>query len=184
MSRSSATTPSRPGAGVPLTPAAPAQVASVAPAGRLEPALRAGRAAGRKLLVPYLTGGLPGWVDMLQAVAASGADAVEVGIPFSDPVMDGPVIQAASSRALAAGATPTSVLEGVARAEVGVPLAVMTYYNLVARGGHLRFASQLTAAGVAAAILPDLPLDEAGDWLEVAAENGVETVLLAAPTTP
>jgi tryptophan synthase alpha chain len=153
--------------------------------GRFEAALRARRAEGRKLLVPYLTGGLgEGWVDMLRAVAASGADAVEIGVPFSDPVMDGPIIQAASAQALAQGATPTSVLEGLAHAEVEVPLAVMTYYNLVAHGGHLRSASQMAASGVSAAILPDLPLDEAGDWLEVAAGAGVETVLLAAPTTP
>jgi tryptophan synthase alpha chain len=121
---------------------------------------------------------------MLRAIAASGADAVEVGIPFSDPVMDGRVIQEASARALAGGATPSSILGELARAEVGVPLVVMTYYNLVARAGHLRAASELAGAGVAGAILPDLPLDEAGDWLEVAAGAGVETVLLAAPTTP
>ncbi len=153
--------------------------------GRLESALRHQRAAGRKLLVPYLTGGLgAGWVEMLRAVAASGADAVEIGIPFSDPVMDGPVIQAASARALADGATPASILAELARAEVGVPLVVMTYYNLIARAGHLRAASELAAAGVAGAILPDLPLDEAEDWLGTAAGAGVETVLLAAPTTP
>ncbi len=153
--------------------------------GRLESTLRNRRSAGRKLLVPYLTGGLgPGWLEMLRAVAASGADAVEIGIPFSDPVMDGPVIQAASAQALAQGATPASVLAGLARAEVGVPLVVMTYYNLIARAGHLRSASELAAAGVSGAILPDLPLDEATDWLEVAAGAGVETVLLAAPTTP
>lgn len=158
---------------------------SALPPGRLESALRNRRSAGHKLLVPYLTGGLgPDWVEVLRAVAAAGADAVEIGIPFSDPVMDGPVIQRASAEALAAGATPTSVLAGLSRAEVGVPLVVMTYYNLIARGGHLRSASELAAAGVAGAILPDLPLDEAGDWLDAAAAAGVETVLLAAPTTP
>ncbi len=75
--------------------------------GPLEAALRARRAEGRKLLVPYLTGGLgPDWLDAVRAVADAGADAIEIGIPFSDPVMDGPVIQAASEAALAAGATP------------------------------------------------------------------------------
>jgi len=74
----------------------------------LEERLRAGRAAGRKLLVPYVTGGVDGWEDAIRAAALAGADAVEVGIPFSDPVIDGPVIQAASQKALEAGATPAS----------------------------------------------------------------------------
>ena len=75
------------------------------PPGELEARLRAERAAGRKLLVPYITGGLPGWADAVRAAADAGADAVEIGIPFSDPVMDGPVIQRASQAALDAGAT-------------------------------------------------------------------------------
>jgi tryptophan synthase alpha chain len=152
----------------------------------LEAALRAARSAGRKLLVPYVTGGLgPDWVDVVRAVAAAGADGIEVGIPFSDPVMDGPTIQVASSRALQAGATPVgivSMLRGVA-GDTGVPLAVMTYYNVVFRAGHERFASSLCEAGIAAAIVPDLPLDEAGPWISVADRAGVETVLLAAPTS-
>ena len=159
-------------------PAAPAEI------GALEAALRAGREAGRKLLVPYLTGGLPGWVDLLDPLAEAGADAIEVGIPFSDPVMDGPIIQEASERALAGGATPRSIVEELAGRESVVPLAVMTYYNLVFRWGHQRCADELARAGVAAAILPDLPLDEAGHWCRAADAAGVETVLLAAPTTP
>ena len=78
--------------------------------GRLEAEFRAKRADGRKLLVPYITGGYPGWQDAIRAAAATGADAIEIGIPFSDPVMDGPVIQEASDRALAAGATPARSL--------------------------------------------------------------------------
>ncbi len=155
------------------------------PGGRLESALRARRDGGAKLLVPYLTGGLgPDWLEYVRAVAAAGADAIEIGIPFSDPVMDGPVIQRASADALAGGVTPAGVLAGLAHAEVSVPLVVMTYYNLVARGGHVRTAHQLADAGVAGAILPDLPLDEATDWLATAASAGVDAVLLAAPTTP
>lgn len=153
--------------------------------GTLEEALRAGRDAGRKLLVPYLTGGLDDdWLDVLRAVVDAGADAVEIGIPFSDPVMDGPVIQEASERALAQGATPWSVLDGLRRAEVGVPLAVMTYYNIAFRTGHERFAKTLAVSGVSAAILPDLPLEEVGPWASVADAAGIETVLLAAPTAP
>jgi tryptophan synthase alpha chain len=152
--------------------------------GPLEAALRAGRASGRKLLVPYITGGLPGWADLLDPLAEAGADAIEVGIPFSDPVMDGPVIQQSSEQALAAGATPRSIVDELAERETPVPLAVMTYYNLVFRWGHQRCADDLARAGVAAAILPDLPLDEAGHWVKAADEAGIETVLLAAPTTP
>lgn len=151
----------------------------------LEATLRARRAAGAKLLVPYVTGGLgDDWTDVLAAVVAAGADAVEVGIPFSDPVMDGPTIQQASTRALAAGATPMSVLADLHGVEVGVPVVVMTYYNLAYRMGDLRFARSLAAAGVSGAILPDLPLEESGHWEREAAAAGVEAVLLAAPVTP
>jgi len=153
--------------------------------GDLEKALRAARDRGRKLLVPYVTGGLgDDWTEVLRAVAAAGADAIEIGIPFSDPVMDGPTIQQASEQALAAGATPQSILDGVRGLDAGVPLAVMTYYNIAFHMGHERFARSLVDAGVAGAILPDLPLEECGSWCEVADAEGVETVLLAAPTAP
>jgi tryptophan synthase alpha chain len=151
----------------------------------LEKRLRTARDQGRKLLVPYVTGGLDDeWQEVVRAVAHSGADAIEIGIPFSDPVMDGPVIQEASERALRRGATPQSVLDGLRSLDAGVPLAVMTYYNIAFHMGHERFASSLVDAGVDAAILPDLPLEEAGPWCEAADEAGVETVLLAAPTAP
>ena len=152
--------------------------------GRLEARLRARRDEGRKLLVPYVTGGLPGWLDVLRAMAAAGADAIEVGLPFSDPAMDGPTIQEASSRALAAGATPAGIVAALADVDVDVPLVAMTYYNVVFRAGHRRFASDLAAGGVAGAIVPDLPLEESGDWEAEAAAAGVATVLLAAPITP
>jgi tryptophan synthase alpha chain len=151
----------------------------------LEARLRAARDGGRKLLVPYVTGGLgPYWVEVIQAMVAAGADGVEVGIPFSDPVMDGPTIQEASLRALQLGATPPGILAELARVDVGVPLIAMTYYNLVFRGGHRRFAHGLIEAGVAGIILPDVPLEELGDWSRAADEAGVETVLLVAPITP
>jgi tryptophan synthase alpha chain len=157
----------------------------VADPGRLEAALRSARAAGRKLLVPYVTGGLePGWTDIVLAVAHAGADAIEIGIPFSDPVMDGPVIQEASQLALDRGVTPDSVLADLTGLDCPVPLAVMTYYNLAFHAGHDRFAGGLAEAGVAGAILPDLPLEETGPWAEAADAAGVETVLLAAPTAP
>lgn len=151
---------------------------------RLQESLEGRRAAGGKCLVPYITGGLGDWVGVLEAVAAAGADAVEVGIPFSDPVMDGPVIQQASERALASGATPPGVLDGISRSDAGVPLAVMTYANLVYRFGWERFARTAAEAGVAGAILPDVPLEESGEWCAAADGAGVETVMLAAPTAP
>lgn len=150
--------------------------------GRLESTLRAAREAGRKCLVPYITGGLEGWQPAVEAAAAAGADAIEIGIPFSDPVMDGPTIQAAGDRALAAGATPAGILGAAAELDVGVPLVVMTYYNIARHMGHRRFARSLAEAGFCGAILADLPLEESGRWAAAADDAGVETVLLAAPT--
>jgi len=153
--------------------------------GALESHLRARRDSGHKLLVPYVTGGMgDDWIEAVHAVAESGADAVEIGIPFSDPMIDGPVIQEASLRALQRGTTPTSVLDALARADLAVPLCVMTYYNIVFRAGLRRFARSVADAGVAGAIIPDLPLEEAGEWCVEADDAGVATVLLVAPTTP
>ena len=150
----------------------------------LEVALRRRREQGGKSLVPYLTGGLGDWTTILLAAADAGADAIEVGIPFSDPVMDGPVIQQANDLALAAGATPPGILDALSGLDAGVPLAVMTYANLVYRFGWERFASRCAAVGVSGAILPDIPLEEVGTWAAAADAAGVATVLLAAPTTP
>ncbi len=151
----------------------------------VEPALRAARDKGRKLLVPYVTGGLrDDWVAILASMADAGADAIEVGLPFSDPMMDGPTIQEASLEALKRGTTPTSVLGELRSLEAPVPLVVMTYCNLVLRAGTKRFASELAGAGVRGAIVPDLPLEESAQWEADAAAEGVETVLLAAPVTP
>jgi tryptophan synthase alpha chain len=152
--------------------------------GRLETEFRAKRADGRKLLVPYITGGYPGWQEAIRAAAANGADAVEIGVPFSDPVMDGPVIQQASQASLDAGATPQGILDEVPRLDVEIPLLVMTYYNLVHHDGHRRFAHRLVEAGIAGCILPDLPLEESEPWTRAADHEGVETVMLAAPTAP
>jgi tryptophan synthase alpha chain len=150
----------------------------------LETSLLTKRAAGRKLLVPYITGGFPGWERAIEAAAHAGADAVEIGLPFSDPVMDGPVIQEASQKALDAGATPVAILQAVSGLDVDIPLAVMCYYNTVFRMGHERFAATLASSGISAAIVPDLPLEESGEWCAAADAAGVETVMLAAPTAP
>jgi tryptophan synthase alpha chain len=138
-----------------------------------------------KAFVPYVTGGLPG-VDaaLLRELEDAGADAVEVGIPFSDPVMDGPVIQDASRRALDAGATPRSVLGLVREAGLSVPVVAMTYLNPVLAMGVAAFVEEVAAAGVAGLVVPDLPVDEAGELAEACAARGLALVLLAAPGLP
>ncbi len=148
----------------------------------LEAALRARREAGGRAFVPYVTGGLPGVdVDLLRGLEAAGADAVEVGIPFSDPVMDGGVIQEASRRALEAGTRPGDVLGTVRAAGLGAPVVVMTYYNPVLRRGEDAFLGEAAAAGVAGVIVPDLPVDEAEGWRERCLAHGIAPVFLAAP---
>ncbi|MCU1394548.1 MAG: trpA [Ilumatobacteraceae bacterium] len=152
--------------------------------GTMETQLRAKRAAGRKLLVPYITGGLEGWQQAIRAAADNGADAIEIGLPFSDPVMDGPVIQEASQRALEAGININIIFDQVRELDVEIPLAVMCYYNTIHHAGHERFAHMLDAAGIVASIVPDLPLEESGPWCTAADAEGIETVMLAAPTAP
>jgi tryptophan synthase alpha chain len=150
----------------------------------LEDHLSARLRSGRKLLVPYVTGGLgPDWLRLVQAVVAAGADAVEIGLPFSDPSMDGPTIQEASAKALASGVTTVSVLDALSRLQLDVPLVAMTYYNLVFQAGHQRFAADLAAAGLSGTIIPDLPPELADDWVASADEAGVANVLLVAPVT-
>ncbi len=120
----------------------------------LEKALRERRDGGGRAFIPYVTGGFPG-VDasLLRALQDSGADAVEVGIPFSDPVMDGGVIQEASRQALQAGARPSQILETIAEASLDVPVAVMTYVNPVYRHGFEAFLEEAESAGVAGVII-------------------------------
>ncbi len=155
------------------------------PEGRLASTLAAGRAAGRKLLVPYVTGGVDAeWLLTVEAVADAGADAIEIGIPFSDPMIDGAVVQEASLRALERHTTPHGILADLSRIDVGVPLVVMSYYNVIDRGGHDRMAGLMAEAGVTGAIVPDLALEELGPWAEAADRAGVATVLLVAPSTP
>ena len=134
--------------------------------------------------MPYVTGYVPGWIAAVRAAVASGADAVEIGLPFSDPVMDGPVIQRASTIALQRGATVNAILDEVRELDVDVPLVVMCYYNTVFRAGHERFASLAKKAGVSGVIVPDLPLEETALWCAAADAAGLATVMLAAPTAP
>ena len=139
------------------------------------------RTAGRPLLVPYVTGGItPDWTDLLLAYQEGGADAIEVGLPFSDPMLDGPTIQEASDLALARGATVDSILADIAGTPLRVPIVVMTYANLILRAG----IAALATAGVSGLIVPDLPLDESAGLEAEAAAAGIDLVLLAAPSTP
>ncbi|MEM8922715.1 MAG: tryptophan synthase subunit alpha [Actinomycetota bacterium] len=138
----------------------------------------------RRLLLPYVTAGVcPDWLELVDAVIEAGADAVEIGIPFSDPAIDGATIQEATVVALEAGMTPARALSELSGRHFGVPLIAMTHYNLVYRYGHERFAADLAAAGGWATILPDLPMEHAGEWRTAADAVGIENVLLAAPVT-
>lgn len=140
-----------------------------------------------KRLYPYVTGGItPDWTDYLLAYQDGGADAIEVGLPFSDPMLDGPTIQEASDRALARGVTVASILADLAavRGRLRVPLIAMTYANLVFRSGAATFCARLAAAGVTGLIVPDLPFDEVGEVADLAEAAGVDLVLLVSPVTP
>ncbi|MBI4800484.1 MAG: tryptophan synthase subunit alpha, partial [Desulfarculus sp.] len=152
-------------------------------------AFAAARQEGRAAFIPFLSGGLPDMATsarLLRELDQAGADVIEVGIPFSDPMADGPVIQEASKRALDAGATPVGVLEMIAglKGSVKAPLVVMTYYNPVLNLGLEVFAQRSAGAGVAGVIVPDLPPEQAAPWLKAARAAGLDTIFTAAPTTP
>jgi tryptophan synthase alpha chain len=141
-------------------------------------------AEGRAAVIGYLPAGFPSVADGIEAalaMARSGADIVEVGLPYSDPLMDGPVIQEAVHRALTGGTRVPDVLRTVeALAGAGVPALVMTYWNPVDRYGVQAFAADLAAAGGAGLITPDLTPDEADPWLDAAAAHDLDAVFLAA----
>lgn len=143
------------------------------------------RAEGRAALVGYLPAGFPSRSPAaLEAMVAGGVDVVEIGLPYSDPVIDGPVIQEAVTRSLLAGTTPVEVFAAVrAVASTGAPALVMTYWNPIERIGPERFADSLAEAGGAGVILPDLPPEEAVAWTSVARERGLDSVFLVAPSS-
>ncbi|MEV0272923.1 tryptophan synthase subunit alpha [Hamadaea sp. NPDC050747] len=142
---------------------------------------------GRPALVGYLPAGFPtvqGGIDAIDALIDSGVDLVEVGLPYSDPVMDGPVIQRATERALASGVRTKDVLATVeAVSGKGVPVVVMTYWNPVDRYGVDAFARDLAAAGGAGLITPDLIPDEADDWLAASDEHKLDRIFLVSPSS-
>ncbi len=159
---------------------------------RVSAAIRNANAAGRAALIIYLPAGFPdldGSRACLEAAAEAGADVLEVGFPYSDPLMDGPAIQAANQVALEAGYTPDDdfAMCSALTASVDVPALLMTYYNLawhyLGTDRLAAFAAAADDAGLVGAILPDLPAEEGGPWCEVAASAGLATVFLAAPSS-
>lgn len=145
------------------------------------------RSTGRKILAPYVTCGFPSREEFPALVAAlpgAGADMIEIGVPFTDPLMDGPLIQRASQAALAAEMRPPAVLQVMDALPHKIPYVLMTYVNPVLAMGYSRFASEASQAGASGVIVPDLPAEEAGQQVEACREQGLAAILLAAPTTP
>ena len=155
---------------------------------RLEGAFARLRARGERALVPYFTAGDPSLADTRRLVieaARRGADVIELGVPFSDPLADGPVIQRAGARALAAGTTVARVLETISalRAEIDVPLVLLTYYNPVLAFGLKAFARTAADAGVDGTIVADMPPEESEPLATEAAAAGLDLVYMLAPTS-
>jgi len=154
---------------------------------RLQEAFAAAKADGRALLIGYLPAGFPARgedVTVIEAMVANGVDAIEVGLPYSDPLMDGPTIQEAVQRALEAGTHTDDVLRTVeAVARTGAPTLVMSYWNPIERYGVERFAADLAAAGGVGVITPDLTPEESGDWMTATDASGIDRVFLVAPSS-
>ncbi|MGX1503077.1 UNVERIFIED_CONTAM: tryptophan synthase alpha chain [Streptomyces graminofaciens] len=154
----------------------------------LNDTLAAVRSEDRAALIAYLPAGFPTvdvGIEAVKAAFEGGADVVEVGLPHSDPVLDGPVIQTADDIALRGGVRIADVMRTVreAHAATGKPVLVMTYWNPIDRYGVERFTSELAEAGGAGCILPDLPVEEAGLWREHAEKHGLATVFVVAPSS-
>ncbi|MFC7791784.1 tryptophan synthase subunit alpha [Streptomyces cinereoruber] len=154
----------------------------------LSDTLAAAKAENRAALVAYLPAGFPtvdGGIAAIKAVFEGGADVVEVGLPHSDPVLDGPVIQTADDIALRGGVRIADVMRTVREAHeaTGKPVLVMTYWNPIDRYGVERFTEELAAAGGAGCILPDLPVQESALWREHADKHGLATVFVVAPSS-
>jgi tryptophan synthase alpha chain len=154
---------------------------------RVSPAFEKARTEDRAALVGYLPAGFPsvdGSIAAFHAMIDAGVDLVEVGLPYSDPVMDGPVIQAAADRALRAGVRTADTLRVVeAVAAHGVPTVIMTYWNPVERYGVDSFARDLASAGGAGLITPDLIPDEGGEWIAASDRHGLDRIFLVAPSS-
>jgi tryptophan synthase alpha chain len=155
---------------------------------RIDQVFKRLKARGEKALIPFITAGDPDLATthaLAKEIARRGADLLELGIPFSDPLADGPTIQAASNRAVKAGVKLQDVLKlaGDIRQDVDLPLILMGYYNPILQHGLTRTASEAAALGVDGFIIPDLPPEEAGPWRKAALKAGVAPIFLAAPTS-
>jgi len=147
------------------------------------------RDRGECALIPFITAGDPDLkttAQALQILDSNGADIIELGVPYSDPLADGPVIQAAATRALQRGTRLDDVLTMLAEVtpNLTAPIVLFTYYNPILHRGLETFFSQIAQAGVKGLVVPDLPLEESQEVIEVASKHGIEVVLLVAPTTP
>ncbi len=154
---------------------------------RIAAAFATAREQGRAALMPYMMGGFPDpetSFAVAEAYAGAGADMVELGIPYSDPLADGPVIHAAGTRALEAGATLESVLHVCERLASRIPVVPMAYANMALVRGPERFARALADAGAAGVIVPDLPPEEGGEVATALRDSGLALIPLVAPTTP
>ena len=163
-----------------------AEMPATAGAERIAAAFASARGEGRAALMPYMMGGFPDRetaAGIADAYVEGGADLIELGAPFSDPLADGPVIHAAATQALAAGATLDGVLEICERVAGRVPVVPMVYANMALAHGAQAFAERLAAVGAAGAIVPDLPPEEAGEVAESLDAAGIALVPLVAPTT-
>ncbi|AWK08041.1 tryptophan synthase subunit alpha [Streptomyces spongiicola] len=154
----------------------------------LSDTLARAKSEDRAALIAYLPAGFPtvdGGIEAIRAVLDGGADIVEVGLPHSDPVLDGPVIQTADDIALRGGVRIADVMRTVREAHTatGKPVLVMTYWNPIDRYGVERFTAELAEAGGAGCILPDLPVQESETWREHAAKHGLATVFVVAPSS-
>nr|WP_202542440.1 tryptophan synthase subunit alpha [Streptomyces sp. SID2563] len=154
----------------------------------LNSTLAAARAENRAALIAYLPAGFPtvdGGIEAVKAAVAGGADVIEVGLPHSDPVLDGPVIQTADDIALRGGVRIADVMRTVREAHeaTGAPILIMTYWNPIDRYGIERFTAELAEAGGAGCILPDLPVQESALWREHAERHGLATVFVVAPSS-
>ncbi|MBD2104359.1 tryptophan synthase subunit alpha [Leptolyngbya sp. FACHB-261] len=147
------------------------------------------RERGERALIPFITAGDPDLAttaEALRLLDRSGADFIELGVPYSDPLADGPVIQAAATRALARGTRLAQVLEVAQQVSPSLraPLILFTYYNAILNWGIRSFLEKIYASGARGLVVPDLPLEEAQGLLDTAADVGVEVILLVAPTSP
>lgn len=157
--------------------------------GRIEAAFEKLKAQKKKALIPYIMAGDPDLETtrlLIQEIERSGADMLEVGVPFSDPIADGPAIQRASERAIRSGTTLKKVLalvKGLRKSGLSVPIIIMTYYNIIFQYGITRFPSDAVSSGIDGVIIPDLPPEEASEFLAHSRAPGLDTIFLLAPTS-